>query len=150
MIAGARDIIFANMRFWLAGLVVLALHAQQQPSPAKALLLKIQEKVMENLARLPNYTCIETIERSNRRKHAAKFVAVDTIRLEVAYVEGKELFGWPGAAKIDEPEINKLVGRGAIGNGDFALIPKIIFDGQGVTFQYVSDAPQEGKPGLPL
>ena len=85
------------MRFGLVFLAVLLAQAQQGPSPDVSLLGKIRSKVAENLRRLPNYTCTQTIVRSLRRKPAAKLQRLDTVRLEIAYVGGKELYGWPGS-----------------------------------------------------
>src|SRR5258707_15565042 len=111
------------------------------------LLDRVRLKVRENLTRLPNYTCIETIERAQRRKSTDKFAISDTIRLEVAYVEGKELFGWPGAEKIEEPDIRKFV-RGSIGNGDFPIPPKNIFFTRSATIHLAGEAELEGKHAL--
>jgi hypothetical protein len=108
------------------------------------LLGRVRVKVRENLTRLPNYTCLETIERAQRRKSTDKFTVSDNIRLEVAYVEGKELFGWPGAAKIEEPDIRKLV-RGAIGNGDFAITPRNIFFTPSAKIQLAGETDIGGK-----
>ncbi len=86
----------------------------------------------ENLRRLPNYTCTETIQRSLRLDWRAKLRPYDNVRLNVAYVEGKELFGRPGDPR-DQPDLGQLVGK-PIGNGQFALYVKLIFSGQNGTF----------------
>jgi hypothetical protein len=111
------------------------------------LLARIRVKVKQNLARLPDYTCIEAIERFTRSKPTDKFVATDRIRLEVAYVHGQELFGWPGAAKIEEPDITKLV-SGAIGNGDFAILPESIFFTPSANFDFAGETNLDGKPAI--
>lgn len=115
-----------------------------QPPGEADLLTGVRAKVRENLARLPNYTCVETIERAVRGKPTGKFTISDNIRLEVAYVAGKELFGWPGTAKIDEPDIRKMV-RGAIGNGDFAITPRNIFSTPSAKIHLTGDTDLEGK-----
>jgi hypothetical protein len=115
-----------------------------QPPGNIDLLARVRAKVNDNLRRLPNYTCVETIERAVRRKATDKFTISDNIRLEVAYVEGKELFGWPGAAKIEEPDIRKFV-RGAIGNGDFAITPKNIFFTPSAKIHLTGETDLEGK-----
>jgi hypothetical protein len=118
-----------------------------QPRDDTDLLARVRLKVKENLARLPNYTCLETIERAARRKPTDKFTISDNIRLEVAYVEGKELFGWPGAAKIEEPDIKKLV-RGAIGNGDFAITPRNIFFTPSTKIHLAGEPDLDGKHAI--
>jgi hypothetical protein len=44
--------------------LALACQAQQEPPPETLQLAKIKAKVAENLSRLPNFTCTETIQRS--------------------------------------------------------------------------------------
>jgi hypothetical protein len=126
----------------LASFAVLA-HAQQEQ------LAKIKGTVAENLSRLPNYTCTETIRRSERPKidGQAKVMMLETTRMEVAFVDGKELFGWPGAAKIDESDVGKMI-DGSIGNGYFGLFSTNIFSTPSTTFQYVNAAELDGKPAV--
>jgi hypothetical protein len=118
------------MRWWLVCIAIIRAGAQ---APSPSLLDKVKTQVEENLTRLPNYTCTETIRRSQRLGSKAPLQKMDAVRLEVAYVEGKEFFGRPGASQIDEPEIGRLV-PGSIGNGQFATIVKSIFIGQAATF----------------
>ncbi len=126
------------MRIFLALLAVLQMQAQQGPSPDVSLLAEIRTKVAENLRRLPNYTCTQTIVRSLRRASSAKLHRLDMVHLDVVYLEGKELFGKPGSGRIDEPEMHKLV-DGTVGNGDFALLPKNVFLGGSASFRYHGD-----------
>ena len=126
----------------LAGFAVLA---QAQPEQ----IAKIKNTVEENLSRLPNYTCTETIQRSERPKidGQPKLMMAETIRMEVAFVDGRELFGWPGAAKIDESDVGKMI-DGSIGNGYFALFSQNIFSNPSAMFQYVSAEQLDGKPAV--
>src|SRR5580704_12121481 len=103
------------MRGWL---VILAA-ALAQAQPDTSLESKITARVAENLEGLPNYTCGLSIERFSRKTHKEKFERLDTVRVEVAYVDGQELFGWPGAGRIEESQLSNLV-SGTIGTGDFA------------------------------
>lgn len=109
-------------RLTLLWLAVLAAPAQESLDQ----LAQIKLRVALNQQRLPNYTCTETIERSRRRADSRKFQALDRVRLEVALVDNKELFGWPGGDRIAEEEITNLV-SGTIGNGDFALLERAVF-----------------------
>ncbi len=92
------------------------------------LLGKIRAKMASNLDRLPNYTCTETIERS-ARDSGKEFKRIDTVRVEVAFVGGKELVSWPGAAKFeDNKDIRNFVSdSGAIGTGNFAVAAHNVF-----------------------
>jgi len=113
-----------KMRLWFVCCALVAANAQD-PS----LLDKVKARAGENLKRLPNYTCTETIDRFVERRRFGKLHRAP-VRLDVAYVGGKELFGRPGSGKIDEPDIAKFVDR-PIGNGQFALFVRSIFLGQG-------------------
>ena len=127
------------MKFGLVFLAGLLAHAEQKPAPELSLLGKIQTRVADNLRQLPNYTCTQTIVRSLRRTSSARPQRLDTVRLEIAYVGGKELYGWPGSGKIDQSQITKLVG-GTIGNGDFAVLPSSIFLGKSAKFNYQGES----------
>ena len=136
------------MNWWLASFAAMFWQAQSPPSPEIILFNQIQARVAENLSRLPNYTCSQTIERFKRSKPGARVETVDTIRLEVAYVGGRQLFGWPGSNKIDEPDINKFIGRGTSGNGDFAIFPRNLFLRRGAKFYYGGRTELDGKPAF--
>lgn len=103
-----------------------------------AVLEKVRIRMVENLMHLPNYTCLETVERTTRRAPSRRFELFDLIRLEVALVNGRELFSWPGAGKFDEKGIDELVPSGAIGNGSFALHAKSIFQGS-PSYKYIGE-----------
>jgi hypothetical protein len=61
---------------------------------------------------------------------------MDVVRLEVALVNGKELFAWPGERNFQDREVSDMVTGGAIGNGNFALHAKSIFQGEAASFAY--------------
>jgi hypothetical protein len=126
----------------IAGTVALVQAQQEQ-------LAKIKTAVSEHLSRLPNYTCTETIQRSQRTKvnRQDRVTMQETIRMEVAFLDGKELFGWPGAAKIDESDIHKMV-DGSIGNGYFGLLSRSIFATSFAVIEYGNAAGLEGKPAV--
>src|SRR5579859_2769489 len=118
----------------LALVVAAALRAQL--SPDLELLTKIRVHELEQLHGQPNYTCVETVERSQRSSATRKFALLDTLRLEVALVGPKELFAWPGAKKFEDIDLSDMVGRGAIGNGAFALHARAVFEGRSATFTH--------------
>ena len=88
---------------------------------------RIRAHMADNLQRLPNYTCTQTIERSTRPARSRRFQLVDTLRLEVALVNGRGLFAWPGSGKFDDRELGEIIGSGASGNGNFGLHARSIF-----------------------
>ncbi|MBI4891311.1 MAG: hypothetical protein HY821_11855 [Acidobacteria bacterium] len=127
------------------GAVLLAaglLPAQQYDSkapltPDMILLGRIQYVVGLSLSKLPNFTCVETIERSQRVPGSKKHQLLDNVRLEVALVDGKELYAWPGARKFEDRDLTDMVGGGAIGTGDFALHAKSIYLSGNTKFTYL-------------
>src|SRR5579884_31633 len=89
------------------------------PAENGSLVARIRARMIEDLARLPDYTCTQTIERTTRHSPHDGWRTEDLVRLEVAYVGNKELFGYPGGEQLDEAEISRLVPNGAIGSGAF-------------------------------
>lgn len=122
--------------FWCAGLAGLAADL----TPETLLLQRARVVMAENLRRLPNYTCLQTIERSARPSLTKKPKLLDVVRIEVALVNGKELFAWPGSGDFTDTEIGDMVAGGAIGNGNFALHAKSVFQTGSPRFTYRGQA----------
>ena len=133
----------------VAALVAGLVAAQQDHSSlvdANVLrLTRIRARMIENLREMPNYTCLQTIERSRRRARARRFELLDTLRLEVALVAGKEMFSWPGAGRFEDREISELVPGGAIGNGNFAIHAKSVFQSNAPRFEYEGPREENGR-----
>ncbi|MBS1827728.1 MAG: hypothetical protein JST93_20615 [Acidobacteria bacterium] len=119
--------------------------AQPELSPDALFLAKVKLRAAENLEKLPNYTCLETIERSRRRVSTRRFELVDLLRLEVGLVDRKELFAWPGSGEFTDTEIADMVGHGAIGNGSFALHARSLFLSGIPDFTYIGERIREGR-----
>jgi hypothetical protein len=134
------------MRFLAASLAVLALRAQ--PSQELDAFQKIRARMAFHLAHQPNYTCLETIERSARSSQSQKFKPVDTLRLEVALVDGKEMFGWPGSRSFEDSDVSKLVNNGAIGSGDFGAHAKALFTSRAANFHDRGAVAFRGKDAI--
>ena len=90
-------------------------------------LLRIVDHVRQEVAGIPNYTCVETIDRETQTANVNAFRRVDLVRLEVAKTGGKELFAWPGAGNFEEKPIGAFVGGGLIGDGSFSLFAEDLF-----------------------
>jgi len=134
----------------LAGLLLClstASDAQEEVAPER--IERIKAKMADNLRRLPNYTCTETIERYMRGPRSRIFAPLDTLRLEVALVDGNELFAAAGAGKFEEKDIWEIVGDdAAIGNGDFALLASNVFLSQQPVFTQVGETTLNGSPAI--
>ena len=103
--------------------IVLTLTARAAGgSPDESRLARFKERIRQDMTSIPNYTCLETIGRVYREPHSRSFKPVDTVRLEVSSVAGKELFAWPGGRRFEDQEITSLVTSGTIGYGMLSLI----------------------------
>jgi hypothetical protein len=133
------------MRYLIALLALAPLYSQQDPD---ALLAAIRQKMRENQARLPDYTCRLTIDRSSGPEHAKHLRPIDTVHIEVGYVDGKEMYAWPGQ-KFSGKGLDKLMPAGGIvGTGDFALHVKSIFLGKSASFTLVGRNMREGHESI--
>ena len=130
---------------WL--LLGVALAPAQELAPETLMLARIKVHMAEQLRRQPNYTCVELIERSRRAAGSRRYQFLDTLRLEVALVDGKELFAWPGARHFEEKRIEDLLdsGGGAIGNGNFALHARAVFQSNAPTFRFAGETFTAGR-----
>jgi len=109
------------------------------------LLSHIREKMAGILVRQPNYTCTETVERT-RQSVGSHSKIEDTLRLEVALVDGKEMFAWPGSKQFEDHDLSDLVSTGMFGNGNFAIYARILFLSNVATFQDRGETQLDGRP----
>ena len=129
---------------WRLFLLTTAMAGQTAPD----LLTQVREKMGLNLMQVPNYTCTETIERSERRSPRQKYQPLDKVRLEVALVGGRELLSWPGAGKFEEREVGDFVGGGTTASGDYALHAQTIFRTNKPTFRRAPDEAIDGRTAM--
>lgn len=115
-------------------------------TPQTILLQRARSVMSTNLRSLPNYTCLQTIERTERTGLNRKARLIDIVRIEVALVNGKELFAWPGSGKFVDTEIGDMVSGGAIGTGNFALHAKAVFQTSSPRFTYEGEQLWKGRP----
>ena len=109
-------------------MLIFALLLAQAAAPDSALYNRARAYMADILANQPNYTCLETIDRSEQGKAKAKFEVIDSLRFEVAFVDKRELYAWPGAKKFDDTSILDMVPEGAaIATGAFAGHAQYLF-----------------------
>jgi hypothetical protein len=127
---------------------------QQALDPAAAL-RQTRDRLLADLARLPRYTCIQSITRKyfgapvhlhqqscsdliaahDARSHELSLRSWDRLRLEVAIIENSNAFSWVGAPQFDKGSLERLSGRGPMGTGDFGTFLDEIFRRAIMTFQ---------------
>jgi hypothetical protein len=118
--------------------------AQSCLAQSEVQLSRIKQQMADHLSRAANFTCLETIHRS-RSDRVGRMQRNDTLRLEVAFVDGKELFSWLGAGKFEDRGIGEFGRGGAIGSGLFASLAQSVFLSKRSTFRYAGDESVHGR-----
>ncbi len=121
----------------LAALLLVAqtmAHSQSADDLAK----RIVKHMAQTLAVQPNYTCLETVERWVTPKNGKRTLQ-DRVRFEVALVDGKEMFSWPGAQKFEATDLATMLPGGLVDTGDFAIQVHELFDGNSATFSMLAE-----------
>jgi hypothetical protein len=96
--------------------------------------------------KLPNFTCTLTTERARRLPSRRKFEIIDNLRLEVGYIDGRELYAWPGSKRFDDRELADIVSNeGAIGTGDFAMHAKSILLSTKTKLKFLGEETLDGR-----
>ena len=104
-----------------------------------ALLREARTKIVESIAKLPKYTCVQTIRRSrfdpfygSRKKGCSERQNVwlawtDQLKLDVTISEGAEIFSWAGAREFQSQDAQTIAGNGLTSTGDFGHFLMTIF-----------------------
>jgi hypothetical protein len=140
--------------FVALGMFILPDQLWQGELPHDQVLLRdIKRKMRQNLSRVPNYTCLETISRGRRAPERlvisvpgkeVPFRRIDVLRLEVAEVNGKELYAHAGEHNFEEREISEFGKGGLIGNGSFSLFAHDVFATNVPSYQFIGEEQMEG------
>ena len=140
------------MKRFVVALCVLAsgwpASSQSELPPRVLQLAELKRNIKTRLARLPNYTCLETIERSQRKNARQAFRYLDTVRVEVAAVKDREVYAWPGATEFGDRDITEIVGAGMIGGGSFAEEIRSIFVNNASTIIWHGEEQRFGRRAL--
>ncbi len=146
-----RDRIGSVKRF-VAALCVLAYEwpasAQSELPPRVLQLAELKRNIKTRLARLPNYTCLETIERSRRKSAQQNFRYLDTVRVEVATMKNREIYAWPGDKEFADRDITEIIGAGTVASGSFADEIRSIFVNNASTIVWHGEEQQLGRRTL--
>jgi hypothetical protein len=159
------------MRTALALLFSVSIVAPAQDDP-KNLLLRVSQKVMDSIHRLPSYLCTLTIERAQYKTDGGvsihscdnlaaekkagrlkrRLYASDRLRLDVAIGTSRGIFGttnemysWVGDNRFDNRGLFDLVRQGAISSGSFSTFLVSIFGEDRATFSYNGDITENGR-----
>ena len=120
--------------------------AQEQDlfPPGVLLLSRIQRHAREEIARLPNISCLETIQREHQAP-GGRLRPLDTVRLEVLSNGAHELYAAPGERKFSEGHPVRYVGSGVIGDGFFGLYLKEVLVNGTASYEYIGEEDEGGR-----
>jgi hypothetical protein len=111
-------------------------------------LARIKHDMSAVLNKMPDYTCEEIVQRSTMEKGSKKFRDVDTMRLDVAFVGGREFFGKHEAGQIDKTHPSSLTGHGVTSNGEFVGHARTVFADNASTIRYFGPEESQGRKAL--
>jgi hypothetical protein len=127
-----------------AGLILGIVTIPQDLPPGVLLLSRVKRHIKEELQRLPNISCLETVQREHQPARG-KPRPLDTVRLEVITNGDKEFFASPGDRRFSPQHPINYVGSGAIGNGFFGLYLKNILLNGSVSYEYKGEEEISGR-----
>lgn len=148
--------------------LTLGIQAQDNPND---LLMRVSQKILDSVNRLPKYVCTLTMDRAAyeirgeppargcdgleaRKKgaHLGRLIASDRLRLDVAIGTSHEVFGtsgemysWVGENHFDNQGLFDLVRQGAISSGSFSTLLISIFGEDRASFSYSGDRTVDGR-----
>jgi hypothetical protein len=143
-----------------------ALPGAQDEDPVEVL-MRLRDVVRSQASRIPDHTCVETIERDHyeprgglppkscdallaRRKQAnfaslLRLDSTDRLRLDVGIAGGSEIYSWAGAKRFSAREIYDFTPAGAIGTGPFASQLLSLFDSPAPRFAFDGESVEDGR-----
>lgn len=107
--------------------------------PEAIRLAAVKQKMAGFLSRMPDYTCVETIDRSLQKSKSEPIYLADRLRLDIAFIGNKEVYSWPGAKSFEEKRLADLVGNGMVSDGDFAMHTGSLFTRDGAQIRFAGD-----------
>lgn len=148
----------------ILGTVACAAAAGVDPA---VVLEHIAAKVRARGDRLPNYTCVETVNRDyyvprastlaqpcekvlEERRHPGPAMRLrpllsDRLRLDVTMTGRGEIYSWVGASAFEDSDIGEVVHQGPIGSGQFGALLAIVFRHEKELFHFEGNVTAEGR-----
>jgi hypothetical protein len=129
-------------------------------------LMRLRDQVLKHARRIPNHTCVETVQRdrfsrvagmspkscdtilADRKRPVSSMLrpeTTDRLRLDVKLTTDREIYSWAGANKFEEGEIDELIPEGAIGTGPFASMLLGIFEMHDPHFVFEGDTALDAR-----
>jgi hypothetical protein len=136
----------------------------QAPTDPEAVLAKTREKMLDRTEHLPNYICVQTVDRQYlqpkkaafpllscddlsarkiKRSNYLRLEATDRLRLDVKVAGGTEISAWANASHFGDGNVRKLI-DGPFGTGGFGTFLTDIFTGASTKFYFDGEDSQNG------
>ncbi len=133
----------------------------QEPRDPAIRLLRARQILTERNKRLPDYTCVQTVDRRYLRPRKAHHPAppcdkvrardpnelvlekTDRLRLEIKASRGEEIGSWHGSP-FNSRDIFELVGGGPYGTGVLGALIWDVFISGGATYRYIGEETSGG------
>lgn len=142
--------------------LITALLLAQAPTPEQRLdlIVRARQSVRDLSSKVVNFTCSQRITRSqyaadkHHRNNCIEFDAKarpyvrDRVRLEVARVEGREVFGWPDGPRFEADNPGEMLGAGLSGSGDFGSFLEAVFLTNTLSFTYTGETTINGREAI--
>jgi hypothetical protein len=108
-------------------------------------LARLKANMKRELNTLPDYTCLSVTDRYRQGPKDREIRHVDQVRLEVAFVGGKELFAWPGESSFQTETPAMMIGSGMFGTGDFMSHARSVFLGGYAVIRFAGETDMLGQ-----
>jgi hypothetical protein len=112
------------------------------------LLQKVKRHLAEETKQLPNYTCLQTVERFRQAGGKKGEMRADTVVLEVMNTGKQELFASPGSRAFSADNPTRLTAGGLTGTGSFGMFLRTLFVNDHGTFQYRGEEQFRGRRAI--
>jgi hypothetical protein len=130
-----------------------AVASGQQFSDADSALQRTRERLLADLERMPHYTCVQTITRQyyiaksksascaalmadhGKNSDRLKLRAWDRLRLEVAIVDGNNVYSWVRSPRFEGDTLGQLAAHGPLSSGDFGPYLYLLFKSADISFK---------------
>jgi hypothetical protein len=151
-----------NMRKLLVwAMLASSLCAQTDPG---ALLLRVRDKVLNTVDRLPRYLCTQTVDRaqyepsgivgttncddldqSRGTRYVPVLTTADRLRLDVGVAQGNEAYSWVGEKRFGDQTLFEIVKQGAVSTGYFHGFLALVFRSDNADFSFAGEQTTGGR-----
>jgi hypothetical protein len=130
-------------RIAVAVCIVWGAYAFEEPEGLRDRFL---QRMKGDLERLPDFVCLQSIERFSRVGAEKPWEKIDSLRFEVALVGSQELYALPGERQFRGRPLAEFAGRGSISTGQLALLAKHVFLTSTAQLTYHGETEHDGRP----